>query len=174
MAPPNDGGERCPAAFSPAPDRPHGWTATLQALAFDFSKCGLANAPRQRRRRLPLTTLRDKATTCINYWSVALPRRVEDFAEDFTDNTVHKRGVLTLERATVQSPLAIESEHLVDEPGNATGNSIVKLNDGLRHTYSLACETQQAVAFGIIKHPRELRERQPVESVVWTNNESPW
>lgn len=45
-------------------------TATLQALAIHFSKCSLANAPRQRRGWPPSTALRNKATTRVNNDSV--------------------------------------------------------------------------------------------------------
>ena len=87
---------------------------------------------------------------------------------------VHKRGILALEAVAVQLSLGIESKHLVHEPNDRAGDSVAKFNDCVHHTHSLSGEARYAVAFGIIEHSRELRVRQPVQGVVWTNKEYPW
>ncbi len=135
---------------------------TLQALAFDLSKCGLANTPRQRRGRLPSTALCDKATTRVNNFTIA--RR--GLAHDTVHKQIHKRPVVPLERANVKSSLRIEYEQLVHEPDDCTGNAIAKLNDCVHETNTLTGEAQQAMVFRIIQHGRKFRTRQPVQGVV--------
>jgi len=92
--------------------------------------------------------LRDKAATRVNDRNVLPPGS--------PDEKIHKRGVLALECAAVDSSAAIECKHFVHKPNDATGHSIAKVNDCFHHTYSLTGEAWQAVVFRMIEHTREL------------------
>jgi hypothetical protein len=47
----------------------------------------------------------------------------------------------------------------------------MNLYDGLGHAHALAGEALHRSAFGVIDHAGELRGRQPVQGVVWTEDE---
>ena len=108
---------------------PSHWATPLQPLARQFAECRAQDPLLQRRRWLPATTLRDKATARVDD-GCAVCRRSPH-------HKVHKRRVLALERAPVQASLGIESEHLVREPHDRTGRSLPKRNDRLRHAHAL-------------------------------------
>jgi len=107
--------------------------------------------------------LYDKAAARVNDCSVVRGRSAH--------GKVHKSSLLALERASVQSSLGNESEQFVHDANDLAGYSIANLNDCFHDTHSLSGEAWQAVAFRIIEQARELRARQPVQGVVWTNNE---
>lgn len=127
----------------------------------------MANALRQRWRRPPLTALRNKATARVNYSSVIRGRLADDTAND----KLQKCRVLAIESVAIQFSFVIKFEHHIHEPGDLAWNSIAKLNDYIDHTHSLTGEARQALDFRIIEHACELRSRQPVQVVVWANNE---
>jgi len=51
------------------------------------------------------------------------------------DTEFHKRDVLALDGAPVQSTSGMESEHLVDKPSNRAGFSLKNLQDRLDHAH---------------------------------------
>jgi hypothetical protein len=142
-------------ALKPSPSGqmpgPSHWATSLQPLAFQFAECRAQDPPLQRGRGLPATTLCDKAAACINEGCAACRRS--------THNEVHKRRILTLERAPVQASLGIEAEHLVHEPNDLAGRSLPKCNDRLHHAHALAGEARQPVVLRIVEQTRELRAR---------------
>ena len=69
------------------------------------------------------------------------------------DTEFHKRDVLALDGAPVQSTSDMESEHLANEPNDRAGFSLKNLHDGLDHAHPLLGKALQATVFRIIDHP---------------------